>query len=106
MNDSLTWLFASGHAADLVLLVMVFELFWLVITNGWRVSDTLLRLGPGALMVIALRNAVTGLDWRWIALPLLLSFPVHLLDLSRSVRPGDRRHRADRRIRSSFLDKQ
>ena len=76
------WLFASGHAADLVLAVMVIELAWLI-GRGWRPVDALLRLGPGALMLIALRAALTGLDWQWIALPLALSFPVHLADLAR-----------------------
>jgi hypothetical protein len=105
VSAGLDWLFVSGHAADVVLVVMAGELFWLVTKNGWRVSDAACRLAPGALMVVALRSALTGLDWRWIALPLLLSFPVHLIDLRRSMRPGDQRHRADRRIRNSFLDR-
>ncbi len=76
-------LFASGHAVDIVLAVIAAELGWLTLRKGWRVADALLRLGPGALMLAALRAALTGLDWRWIALPLLLSFPVHLADLRR-----------------------
>ena len=77
------WLFASGHAVDIVLAVICVEFGWLVAGRGWRVTDALLRLGPGALMLLALRAALTGLDWRWIALPLMLSFPVHLADLAR-----------------------
>jgi hypothetical protein len=76
-------LFASGHAVDIVLAVMVVECAWLVGRNGWRLGDTFLRLGPGALMLLSLRAALTGQDWRWIALLLLLSFPVHLADLRR-----------------------
>lgn len=79
----MAWLFASGHAVDLVLGVMAVELVWLTTRRGWRVSDALLRLGPGALMLVALRAALVQLDWRWIALPLLLSFPIHLADLAR-----------------------
>ena len=75
-------LFASGHAVDIVLLVIAIELAWLV-ARGWSISAALLRLGPGALLLLALRAALTGLDWPWIALPLLLSFPVHLADLIR-----------------------
>ena len=75
-------LFASGHAVDIVLLVIALELAWLL-RSGWGVGDALLRLGPGVLLLLALRAALTGLDWRWIALPLLLSFPVHLADLWR-----------------------
>lgn len=79
----MTALFASGHAADIVLLVIALECAWLVGRRGWPVADALLRLAPGALMLVALRSALIGLDWQWIALPLLLSFPVHLADLGR-----------------------
>lgn len=66
-----------------MLAVIGIEFCWLVARGGWRVETALLRLAPGALMLVALRAALTGLDWRWIALPLLLSFPVHLADLAR-----------------------
>lgn len=79
----MTWLFASGHAVDIVLAVIAMEGIWLVTRGGWRPADALLRLGPGALMLAALRAALTGNDWRWVAVPLLLSFPVHLADLAR-----------------------
>ena len=80
----MAWLFDSGRAVDIVLLVIMMELVWLVARGGWRLTDALFRLGPGALMLLSLRSALVGLDWRWIALPLLLSFPVHLADLARS----------------------
>jgi hypothetical protein len=76
------WLFASGHAVDIVLGVIGVELVWLVAGRGWPVMVAVLRLAPGALMLLALRAALTGCDWRWIALPLLLSFPVHIADLA------------------------
>lgn len=82
----MAWLFASGHAADIVLAVIAAELAWLVTFGGWRVAQALLRLAPGAFMLLSLRAALTGSDWRWIALPLVLSFPVHLGDLRK--RPG------------------
>jgi nitroreductase len=78
----MAWLFASGHAVDIVLAVIAVELGWLV-RGGWRATDALLRLAPGALMLLALRAALTDLDWWWVALPLALSFPVHLADLAR-----------------------
>lgn len=84
----MAWLFASGHAVDIVLLVIALEFFWLVGMARWTITDALLRLGPGALMLVALRAALIGLDWPWIALPLLLSFPVHLADLTRLRRKG------------------
>lgn len=58
----------------------------LLTSRGWRVEDAALRLAPGALVVIALRGALTGADWRWIALPLALSLPVHIADLARTPR--------------------
>ncbi|WBH15600.1 hypothetical protein [Sphingomonas radiodurans] len=83
------WLFASGHAVDIVLVVIAAELGWLIIRRGWGLSDALLRLVPGALMLVALRAALIGLDWYWIALPLLVSFPINLADLARKpARPG------------------
>lgn len=74
-------LFASGHAADIVLTVIAVEFLWLVARGGWSARDALLRLLPGALMVVALRASLVGADWQWIALPLMASLPVHLLDL-------------------------
>ncbi|HEX8382912.1 MAG TPA: hypothetical protein VF592_05990 [Sphingomonas sp.] len=85
----MTWLFASGHAVDIVLAVLVAELGWLVARRGWPIPYALLRLGPGALMLAALRAALVDLDWYWIALPLLLSFPVHLVDLARGTTRPD-----------------
>ncbi|TXC71156.1 hypothetical protein FSB78_09495 [Sphingomonas ginsenosidivorax] len=79
----MTWLFATGHAVDIVLAVIGVELIWLIAKRAAAV-DVVLRLGPGVLMLLALRAALTGLDWRWIAVPLLLSFPVHLADLART----------------------
>ncbi len=79
----MSWLFASGHAVDIVLAVIAVELVWLIV-SGKAGADVLVRLGPGVLMLVALRAALVGLDWRWVALPLLLSFPVHLADLART----------------------
>jgi hypothetical protein len=76
------WFFASGHAVDLILAILALEFAWLV-RRGWRPGDALLRLGPGALMLLALRGALTGAEWWWVTLPLALSFPVHLMDLAR-----------------------
>lgn len=48
----------------------------------WPVRLALFRLLPGALMMLALRAALTGADWRWTALALALSFPAHIADLA------------------------
>ncbi|WP_288017975.1 hypothetical protein [Blastomonas sp.] len=74
--------FASGHAADLILAVLAAEFVWLVMRGG-KPLDVALALGPAVFIVIALRGALTGADWPLIALPLMLSFPVHIADLMR-----------------------
>lgn len=87
--QAFAWLFASGHAVDIVLAVLAVELVWLVTRGKWRVADALLRLGPGAMMLVAVRAALTGQDWPWIALALLASFPLHIADLAKGrSRPG------------------
>ena len=43
-------------------------------SQGWTIF---------VLMMLALRAALTGAAWQWIALPLVLSFPLHLADLVR-----------------------
>ena len=76
-------LFARGHAVDIVLAVIAAEALWLWFAPRWRIADIAARLLPGALMLVALRAALTGAAWPLIALPLLASYPVHLLDLRR-----------------------
>jgi hypothetical protein len=73
-------LFDSGHAVDIVLAVIAIEAVILV-TRGRALVPTLLMLGPAVLILLALRVALTGGDWRVIATLLAASFPVHLADL-------------------------
>lgn len=77
----MAWFFASGHAADCVLAVLAIEAVWLRSARGWTTGAVLRLLGPGALMMLGLRAALTGADWWWIALPLAASLPLHLMDL-------------------------
>ena len=73
-------LFASGHAADVMLAVLAAEALWLR-TRSWLWRDLIPMLLPAALIVLGLRAALVGAVWPMIALPLALSFPVHLMDL-------------------------
>lgn len=73
--------FASGLAADIILVVIAGEAIWLRLRRRWLIVSILCRLMPGALMMVALRAALTGQGWVWIAVPLTLSFPFHLADL-------------------------
>lgn len=74
-------MFASGHAADVVLAVLAAEACWLRFAKGWRVLAIAGLLGPAVLIVFGLRAALVGAAWWWIALPLAVSFPLHLIDL-------------------------
>ena len=76
----MSWLFSSGHAVDLVLGVMLLEFVGLTV-GGKSAVTVVLMLMPGALMLLALRGALVGLDWYWIALPLTVSLPLHLADM-------------------------
>lgn len=75
-------LFASGHAVDIVLVIMVIEMAVLA-TARQSPMAILLAFAPGMLILLALRAALVGAEWPWIAAALAASFPVHLLDLRR-----------------------
>jgi len=69
----LTWL------ADVVLAALALEAAFLMLVR----KDVVLILGPGAVLVLALRLALAGAEWWWIGAALFASLPLHLLDLAR-----------------------
>lgn len=77
----------SGQAIDLVLLVIALEFIGLLFLRRktWRraVLDLFLALMPGVFLLVALRLALTGAGWEWIALAVAASFPFHVADLVR-----------------------
>lgn len=73
--------FSSGHAVDLVLAVLAVEAVWLMV-RGKAKREVVAMLLPAALMLLGLRAALTGMAWPWVAIPLAMSFPVHLFDLA------------------------
>lgn len=75
----MSWLFASGHAVDIVLVFMMIEGGWLIASKRPALA-VVLMLAPGAMMMLALRAALIDLPWYWIALPLTVSLPLHLAD--------------------------
>jgi hypothetical protein len=76
--------FARGHAADLALLALAVEFIVLTRLRGRaRLLDRALALLPGACLLLALRAALTGAPWPWVAAFLAASFPFHLADLTR-----------------------
>lgn len=80
MMEGLAAFFASGHGADVVLAVLAAEAVWLK-ARGWGFAAILGLLGPAALIVLGLRAALVGANWWWVAIPLALSFPLHVMDL-------------------------
>ena len=72
--------FTSGHAVDLVLAFMVIEAIVLILIKRPALTVVLTIL-PGAAMMLALRAALSGADWHWVAIWLTVSLPLHLADL-------------------------
>jgi len=81
-------LFASGRIVDFILVLMLTEYIGLRLymsRNGRRMGDLGLAgyLLSGALLLLALRVALAGGAWIWIAACLAMAFLVHLIDLRR-----------------------
>ena len=72
--------FASGHGADVVLAVLLAEAIWLK-TRGWSLARIAGLIGPAVFIVLALRAALVGAGWEWVAVLLALSLPLHVMDL-------------------------
>ena len=72
--------FTTGHAVDLVLAFMAVEAVVFVMMKR-RALTVVLTILPGAVMMLALRAALTGAGWQWVAIWLTVSLPLHLADL-------------------------
>ena len=81
--------FASGHAVDIVLAVILVEVA-VLITRGREPIAVIVAVLPGAMILLAVRAALTGAGWPFVALALVLSFPLHMLDLRRRGLPRRR----------------
>lgn len=78
--------FSSGHAVDLVLLVIAAEYAFLSLRrprDSGKGVDRVLTLAPGVCILLALRVALTGGAWPLVAAALALSFPFHIADVMR-----------------------
>jgi len=77
----------SGQGVDLVLVVIALEFVGLLALRrkAWRraAPDLFFALMPGVLLLVALRLALTGAEWHWIAFAIAASFPFHIADLVR-----------------------
>lgn len=89
-------LFATGHVADLILGFMLVEglllaAFHVVTGRGLAMGEFLGNLISGACLLLALRLALVGGWWGWIATWLAAALLAHLADLWRRWRTLPRR---------------
>lgn len=80
-------LFASGRAIDIIVAIMVVEAIALLAYRrttgrGPSAAETLANLASGAMIMLAVRAALTGSDWTTTAAFLLAAFAAHLADLA------------------------
>jgi hypothetical protein len=90
-------LFESGRGVDVALVVLAVEIF---VLGWWRratgrgpaLVDLLANAAAGACLLLALRAALTGAGWAWVAAALCAALIAHLFDLVRRwPRRGSRR---------------
>lgn len=82
-------LITSGRMMDIIITLVVLEALLfallprLVPQRAWPRFTTLWpTLLSGAVLMLAIRLAVTGAPWIWLALVLLTALVVHLVDLA------------------------
>ncbi len=85
---------SSGRMADLVLAVLAVEAVVLVLLHRYGGRGPGLRrvlpfLVAGALFALALRAALVGAAWPWIAGPLTAAGVAHLVELARAAGRGE-----------------
>ncbi|MEO0670989.1 MAG: hypothetical protein AAFZ05_03065, partial [Pseudomonadota bacterium] len=83
-------LIQSGRIADILLAILTIEavVLWLVLrlrdgamAEGARAIRLFGLLLPGVMFVVALRLALTGAAWPWIAVVLALAGAAHAFDV-------------------------
>lgn len=80
-------LFASGRIADLIVLLTLAEglllsLYHRMTGRGLAPRQVISLLLPGIFLLLAMRFAMTGAWWGWVALCLSLALLAHLADLA------------------------
>jgi hypothetical protein len=71
----------SGRIVDIVLLVTLVEAVALLWLRRIAAPAIAAMLAPGLCLMLALRAALTGAGWGWIAALLVLAGLTHLADL-------------------------
>ena len=86
-TDLITSLFTSGRVVDLILLIVVVEIAVLALFPRLRgamsLTDIALLIAPGAMLLLALRAALTGAPHAITAAILAAAFVFHLWDIIR-----------------------
>ena len=81
-------LVSSGRVVDLIIGFMMIEALMLYLYHrrtslGPALADIVAMLLAGLCLLLALRAALTGADWLWVAACLAASLVAHLVDLRR-----------------------
>ena len=79
-------LFATGHAVDCILALMLIESIFLILVGrkarrAIPAVQVLVGIGAGAALLLALRAALQRSPWQWVSLWLMAALVAHLLDL-------------------------
>ncbi|CAL8977144.1 hypothetical protein RHODGE_RHODGE_00394 [Rhodoplanes serenus] len=84
-------LFVSGRVIDLILILVVIEAVGLAVLARLtrrvpRIGTLLPNLAAGACLLLAVRAALAGAAWPWVAAALLAALVAHLADLGTRLR--------------------
>ena len=87
MNEALVQFFSSGRAVDLAIAITVMEgvvlaVYHRVTGRGVAPKQYVLNVMSGLCLMLALRLALTGSAWLWVALALGASGVIHALDMA------------------------
>jgi hypothetical protein len=85
--------FANGRVPEAALLLLALEAAVLLALRRGPAAPLLAFLGAGAALMLALRAALLGLWWGWVAFWLTLSLPAHLAWLALWLQPKGRSRR-------------
>ena len=81
-------LFLTGQIVDLIIVLMVAEGLVLGLLHrrtgkGVSLADLAPNMLAGLFLLLALRAALTGAPWTWVALSLIAALIAHLADVAR-----------------------
>ena len=95
MNEALAQFFSSGRAVDLAIAMTVMEGVVLAVYHratgrGVAPKQYVLNVLSGLCLMLALRFALTGSAWLWVALALSASGVIHAVDMVSRWQRSDR----------------